>query len=139
MSVDPELLSALGAALSSLRDEPQCPVPVNAIRALVPIARPGMRARIDLDASRIIGAPLVTVSSGTAGEGLFAKLTPRQKQVAALLIDGKSNKQIARDLAISPATVKDHVHAIFERLGLPSRGAVIAAAHSGSSHNGKSF
>lgn len=53
-------------------------------------------------------------------------LTPRQREVLALLLDGKSNKIIARDLAISVETVKDHVAAVLRTLGVNSRTQAVA-------------
>jgi DNA-binding NarL/FixJ family response regulator len=62
----------------------------------------------------------------------YARLSPRQQEVAALLLQGKSNKLIARNLDISEGTVKAHVSAIFQILGAKSRvEAVIIAAKSG--------
>lgn len=54
-------------------------------------------------------------------------LTPRQSAVLDLLVRGKSNKHIARDLAISDATVKAHVTAVLRKLGVSSRAQAIAA------------
>ena len=45
------------------------------------------------------------------------RLTDRQRQVAACVAEGMSNKQIGRRLGISPTTVKTHLHNIFERVG----------------------
>ena len=53
-------------------------------------------------------------------------LTPRQREVLTLLLDGKSNKTIARDLAISVETVKDHVAAVLRTLGVNSRTQAVA-------------
>lgn len=50
-----------------------------------------------------------------------AGLTARQAEVAALLADGLSNKDIARRLAVSPATVKSHVAAVIAVLGAGNR------------------
>lgn len=50
-----------------------------------------------------------------------AGLTPRQAQVAALVADGLSNKEIARRLALSPATVKSHVAQVIAALGASNR------------------
>jgi len=62
----------------------------------------------------------------------FARLSPRQQEVATLLLQGKSNKVIARRLALSEGTVKAHVSAIFQIIGAKSRvEAVIIAAKSG--------
>jgi DNA-binding NarL/FixJ family response regulator len=127
MSVDPEVLKALSSALSDLRDKPQAPIPAGVIDALAPLVASGMQLKIDLEASQLIGAPLVTVVEQASTRDLLSPLTPRQREVAKLVIAGQSNKAIAEGLGISIATVKDHVHAILERLELPSRHAVIAA------------
>lgn len=55
------------------------------------------------------------------------RLTARQRSVLALLAEGKSNKQIARDLAISDVTVKAHMTAIMQKLGVSSRLEAIVA------------
>jgi two-component system, NarL family, nitrate/nitrite response regulator NarL len=128
MSVDPEVLSALSDVLDELRDKPHRPIPSGVIEALAPLLDSGTEVKIDLDASQIIGAPLVLVQANASREALLAPLTPRQKQVAKLIVLGRSNRQIAEEMGISLATVKDHVHAILQRLELPSRQAVIAAS-----------
>lgn len=48
-------------------------------------------------------------------------LTPRQREVANLLREGKSNKEIGRTLGLSPETVKVHMAAIFRTLGVTNR------------------
>ena len=48
-------------------------------------------------------------------------LTPREREIAALIGDGLSNKQIARRLSIELATVKNHVHNILRKLGVSRR------------------
>ncbi len=53
-------------------------------------------------------------------------LTPRQLIVMEALADGKSNKQIARELGITEGTVKVHVNAAYRALGVHNR--VTAAA-----------
>ncbi|MFC7536027.1 LuxR C-terminal-related transcriptional regulator [Sphingomonas sp. GCM10030256] len=59
--------------------------------------------------------------------GALANLTDRQQQVVKLLSEGHANKVIARELGISPSTVKVHVHAAFRALGVHSRLAAVAA------------
>jgi DNA-binding NarL/FixJ family response regulator len=54
-------------------------------------------------------------------------LTPRQREVLLLLLQGKSNKMIARDLDISVETVKDHVAAVLRTLGVNSRTQAVLA------------
>src|SRR4051794_28561493 len=56
-------------------------------------------------------------------------LTPQQTRVLMMLSEGLLNKQIAYNLSVSEATVKAHVSAILQKLGVESRTqAVIAAA-----------
>ena len=50
-----------------------------------------------------------------------ALLTRRESQIASLVEEGLSNKEIACALNISPATVKNHVHIILDKLNLPRR------------------
>jgi DNA-binding NarL/FixJ family response regulator len=56
-------------------------------------------------------------------------LTPRQQQVCALMVKGRSVKQIARDLDISPGTVKAHLQPILRALGVMNRTEAIVALH----------
>jgi DNA-binding NarL/FixJ family response regulator len=56
-------------------------------------------------------------------------LTPRQREIAALIADGLSNKQIARRLSIEQATVKNHVHSILVKLGVGRRDQVATRLH----------
>ncbi|AKJ27994.1 response regulator [Caldimonas brevitalea] len=54
-------------------------------------------------------------------------LTPRQTDVLALLLQGKPNKLIARELNLSVETVKDHVAAVLRALGVNSRTQAVLA------------
>ena len=54
-------------------------------------------------------------------------LTPRQSDVLALLLQGKPNKLIARELNVSVETVKDHVAAVLRALGVSSRTQAVLA------------
>lgn len=59
-------------------------------------------------------------------------LTPQQVRVLSMLSEGLLNKQIAYELSVSEATVKAHVSAILDKLGVDSRTqAVIVAAKIG--------
>lgn len=53
-----------------------------------------------------------------------ASLTAREREVAALVVEGRSNKEIAIDLSIGPATVKNHVHNILDKLHVARRAAI---------------
>lgn len=79
--------------------------------------------------------------NGSDVRGPMQSLTPRETGIVQLLADGLSNKQIARRLVITDATVKNHVHNILEKLDVTSRGAAAAcfrrtAASAGASQVG---
>ena len=48
-------------------------------------------------------------------------LTGREREVLALLVQGKENQEIAQSLSISPETVKHHISAILAKLNVPNR------------------
>jgi DNA-binding NarL/FixJ family response regulator len=58
----------------------------------------------------------------------LASLTPQQVRVLMMLSEGLLNKQIAYELTVSEATVKAHVSAILQKLGVESRTQAVIAA-----------
>ena len=54
------------------------------------------------------------------------RLTPREREVARLIQRGHSNKEIASELHIEVATVKNHVHSILKKLEIRRRGEAVA-------------
>ena len=61
-------------------------------------------------------APLLVAAYG---------LSDRKQAVAALVLQGRSTRQIARALSISPYTVQEHLTAIFDKVGVRSRGELV--------------
>jgi two-component system, NarL family, nitrate/nitrite response regulator NarL len=49
------------------------------------------------------------------------RLTDREREVAALVCNGLSNKIVAQKLNVREGTVKTHLHHIFQKLGVQSR------------------
>ncbi len=56
----------------------------------------------------------------TAGGGALAALTPREREVLALMAEGRTNAAIARELVVTSGAVEKHVSSIFGKLGLPA-------------------
>jgi DNA-binding NarL/FixJ family response regulator len=85
-------------------------------------------------ASRIMrffqsSSQLVTQSPATAA---FPSLTEREREVLALIAQGKNNGEIAQILVISPKTVRNHITNIFDKLQVAGRAeAIIRAREAG--------
>jgi DNA-binding NarL/FixJ family response regulator len=62
--------------------------------------------------------------------GTLARLTPREADVLRLIAEGQSNREIARTLFVSEATVKTHVNRIFAKTGSRDRAQAIRYAYS---------
>lgn len=56
-------------------------------------------------------------------------LSPREMEILRLIAAGNTNREIARKLFISEATVKTHLLHIYEKLGVPDRAAAVSAAY----------
>ncbi len=73
----------------------------------------------------VTGPLLEAVASTEPDEG---KLSPRELEVLALVAAGKENKQVARELELSEATVKSYLKSAYERLGVSGRAEAVAVA-----------
>jgi DNA-binding NarL/FixJ family response regulator len=102
--------------------------------------------RVVLDGGVYLPPAALMAVAGFEGDDAFASaskllrpapndrlgLTSRQCDVLRLLIEGKTNKLICRELGLSASTVKTHLASIFRRLGASSRTqAVVASARLG--------
>ncbi len=75
-----------------------------------------------------------TVANGTGANSVAAPkydLTPREREIFALVAGGCSNKDAAQQLKLSVETIKHHITSIFDKIGVSSRLelALFAAAH----------
>jgi DNA-binding NarL/FixJ family response regulator len=59
----------------------------------------------------------------------IAQVTKREREVIQVVASGRTNRQIGQQLFISGATVRHHLSAIFEKLGVSSRGELIVYAY----------
>jgi len=84
--------------------------------ALVAGVRAAARGEAPLD-PRVAGALLPGADDGRPG----ARLSPREREVLALVREGLPNRQIARRLGIAERTVKVHLTSVFRQLGVPDR------------------
>jgi NarL family two-component system response regulator LiaR len=89
--------------------------------------RGAARGEPTLDAS----AAQLVIQSVTGPPPLGHDLTPRERDVLALLVDGETNKQIAETLTLTHGTVRVYVSSILSKLGASNRteAVVIALQH----------
>jgi predicted ATPase/DNA-binding CsgD family transcriptional regulator len=85
----------------------------------------GTRLSRDAAIALALGEPAPTADTSSVQAGT-APLGKRQVQVARLVADGLTNKQIATRLFISEHTVDSHIHSILNKLGFTSRAQIAA-------------
>ncbi len=97
------------------------------------VSTAGKRLAVEINAVPLIGGErvvgvfgLLTGSPDDAPSTPPAHLTPRQAEVLRLLERGRSTKQIAQDLHLSPETVRNHVRHLLDALGVNSRLEAVA-------------
>lgn len=122
--IDPERLRRLRELIKNSQPEQGQGLPLDALAKLAEESQSMGGVTIDYRAVPDLGYPMVVLHPES---GDLPDLTPREIEVARLIADGLSNKEIAQRLGITLLTTKDHVHRILEKTGLPNRAAVAAA------------
>ncbi len=89
--------------------------------AIVTVARGGTALAPEVQAGL---ASAVRARERTDGPSL----TPREREVLQLIAEGLSAPEIGRRIHLSPATVKTHLHTLYEKLGVSERAAAVAEA-----------
>jgi two-component system nitrate/nitrite response regulator NarL len=93
------------------------------------------RALVDAMEGRMHCAPHITAAMFNRLAGFLQErerpeaLPSRESEILALVEQGRSNKDVARQLAISCATVKNHMHNILQKLQVSRRGEAAARLH----------
>ncbi|MFG1621233.1 AAA family ATPase [Kribbella sp. NPDC049227] len=101
-----------------------------ALRAAGRVAEANEQAALAAEVGRELGSkPLLDELGGVEGPGLGSgALTARETEVLKLVADGRTNRQLARELYISEKTVSVHVSNILGKLGVRSRTEAAAVA-----------
>jgi DNA-binding CsgD family transcriptional regulator len=110
-----------------------------AIVLAIEIADPALADRLALLLGGVAGIRLASPGEAAAvavvsrdalaaGEPVNIELTPRERDVLALMAEGASNKSIARHLGISVHTAKFHVGSLLEKLDATGRTDAVAHA-----------
>ncbi|MGK2933399.1 MAG: response regulator [Solirubrobacterales bacterium] len=108
-----ELLAAGGAGVGYLLKERVADIPAF-LDAIKRVSEGGTA----LD--REVVAELV---QGKSGDSQLNELTPKEREVLALMAEGRTNAGIAEALVVTPGAVEKHISSIFSKLDLPATGA----------------
>lgn len=112
------------------------------IAGLIPKSSPGRiieaAIRLILAGGRYLPGRVIELATARSGgsppppskpaDPVRSRLTSRQIDVIELMAQGRTNKEIAREFGISPATVKAHAMAAFMALGVSTRAEAVARA-----------
>lgn len=97
-------------------------------RDVLELLRPYLHAR---EARAVLRRHLQdTVPAGEDGPDPMASLTIREREIVHLVGQGKSNAVIARELWVTPGTVKKHLENVYAKLGVSSRAAAASRVRS---------
>ena len=102
---------------------------VDALVGAVRVPAPGSLPLVARAARRIEELDLDERRDRRSERSGWARLTDREEEVLALVARGLSNKEVAHELGIRNATVKNHVHAVLTKLGVRRRREAVRLAY----------
>jgi DNA-binding CsgD family transcriptional regulator len=123
LEAHPALAAADGAPDLTISDRDAPEPPALRLAALPPDAAP----ELILSAAHVLAAGL-RLEPAPSPDRPAPRLSPREREVLALLLDGAPNKAIARALGISVRTAKFHVAAVLAKLGARNRAEAVSIA-----------
>jgi DNA-binding CsgD family transcriptional regulator len=124
-------LAGVWAAFESLVDEHLSDLELEAATAegrALPLSELIELAKSDTNPPPVAAVPAPHFSTSREIAPELPRLTPREYEVLVLLVDGRTNGEIADALYISPRTVSVHVTHILEKLEVENRSAAVALA-----------
>jgi DNA-binding NarL/FixJ family response regulator len=92
----------------------------------------GCARNIMIAALRLVAAGGVYLPPEVLPRQVRVPVSARQREVLRLLLKRYSNRRIASELAISPRTVRQHTHALFDAFGISSRAQLLATLRTSS-------
>jgi DNA-binding NarL/FixJ family response regulator len=136
--LDPEALRRLRELVRDMNARRESGLPVHRLVELARDVRLDAGVTIDFEGADESDAPMVVLRMPHAAPPApcLDELSRREREIAALIADGLSNKEIAKRLFISLATVKDHVHRMLRKAGLSNRAALASAVRGHVADNG---
>jgi DNA-binding CsgD family transcriptional regulator len=98
-------------------------------RAIMESLRPHLRAREARAALRqaLVSAPASMAQRPSDSD---PQLTPREREIIALVAEGKTNAEIAAEVLVTAGTVKKHLENVYQKLGVRSRAAAASRVRS---------
>lgn len=75
-----------------------------------------------------LGMPATSAGEDAGEDAAFASLSPREREVLALITEGLANAEIGERLSISEKTVRNHISNLFDKLGVWTRAQAMVFA-----------
>jgi DNA-binding NarL/FixJ family response regulator len=93
------------------------------------LAKPFDTGELLARARRSLRRTAAPAGNGNGRQTADVSLSPREREILRLLAEGRSQKQIAAALVISPKTVATHIQHLLSKLGVHSRAQAVSAAY----------